>query len=197
MKSQGSRNAEHADPHEQYNPVPRVVIGVALALIVWAVSYLFIQGADGVASLGDRRQPAALVQGSAPKQGTVNGSQIYAANCQACHQAAGQGLPGVFPPLAGSPWVTGNPAVLSQILVHGLTGPVEVLGVTYNGAMPAFGKQLSDAEIAAVATHIRSQWGNSASAVDTAFVASAREASAGREDPWHGVDELAKHGQKP
>jgi mono/diheme cytochrome c family protein len=192
MKPQGSRNSEHADPHEQYNPVPRVVIGLVLALIVWAVSYIVIQGADGVPSLGDRRQPATLAEGVGPGQRQVNGGQIYTANCQACHQANGQGLPGVFPPLAGSPWVTGNPSVLKQILLHGLTGPIEVSGTTYNGAMPAFGKQLSDEEIAAVATHIRSQWGNSAPAVDAPSVAAAREATTSRSEPWHGTEELTK-----
>jgi mono/diheme cytochrome c family protein len=204
MKTQGNRNTEHADPHEQYNPVPRVMLGLVIALVGWAASYIFIQGADGVPSLGDRRQVAALAEGSASKQGalngTISGAQIYAANCQACHQVSGQGLPGVFPPLAGSPWVKGDPSVLSQILLHGLTGPVEVLGATYNGAMPTFAKQLSDAEIAAVTTYIRSQWGNNAPAIDAAAVASARAASAGREEPWHGTDELMKQaagGQKP
>ncbi len=192
MKPQGSRKSEYADPHEQYNPIPRIVIGLVIAMVAWAVSYIFIQGANGVPSLGDRREPAALAEGAAAGQRVANGSQIYAANCQACHQANGQGLPGVFPPLAGSPWVTDAPSTLTQILLHGLTGPIEVLGTTYNGAMPAFGKQLTDEEIAAVATHIRSQWGNSASPVNAVAVAAARQSTASRSEPWSGTEELAR-----
>lgn len=192
MKPQGSRKSEHADPHEQYNPVPHVVIGLVIAMTTWAVSYIFIQGANGVPSMGDRREPTVLAKGAAPGQRVLNGGQIYAANCQACHQANGQGLPGVFPPLAGSQWVTGEPSALTQILLHGLTGPIEVLGITYNGTMPAFGKQLSDEEIAAVATHIRSRWSNSASPVDAAAVAAARQSTASRSGPWSGTEELAR-----
>jgi len=194
MKAQGNRNSEHADPHEQYNPVPRVVAGLVIAMVVWAVSYIAIQGADGEPSLGDRRDPAAL--SAAVGSGIADGSRIYVANCQACHQANGQGLPGVFPPLAGSPWVTGDPAVLSQILLHGLTGPIEVLGTTYNGTMPAFGKNLRDEEIAAVAAYVRSQWGNSASGVDAEAVAKERAATAGRDGPWDGARELGTLGGK-
>jgi mono/diheme cytochrome c family protein len=190
MKPEITRNTEHADPHEQYNPVPRVVLGLVLALVVWAVSYIFLAHVDGGAALGDRRNPDALAEAAGSGQRIANGGQLFAANCQACHQASGQGLPGVFPPLAGSPWVAGNPAVLTQILLHGMTGPIEVLGTTYNGAMPAFDKQLNDEEIAAVASHIRNQWGNSAAPVEPATVADARKASAKREEPWHGPKEI-------
>jgi len=194
MKAQGNRNSEHADPHEQYNPIPRVVAGLVIAMVVWAVGYIAIQGADGEPSLGDRRDRAAL--SAAAGSGIADGSRIYVANCQACHQANGQGLPGVFPPLAGSSWVTGDPAVLSRILLHGLTGPIEVLGTTYNGTMPAFGKNLSDEEIAAVAGYVRSQWGNSASRLDAAAVAKERAATAGRDSPWDGARELGTLGGK-
>jgi mono/diheme cytochrome c family protein len=154
------------------------------------VSYIFLAHVDGGAALGDRRNPDALAEAAGSGQRIANGGQLFAANCQACHQASGQGLPGVFPPLAGSPWVAGNPAVLTQILLHGMTGPIEVLGTTYNGAMPAFDKQLNDEEIAAVASHIRNQWGNSAAPVEPATVADARKASAKREEPWHGPKEI-------
>ncbi len=160
--------------------------------MVWAASYIWTERADGLAQLGDRRDAQALVaQNAAGGARVADGKQLFAANCQACHQATGQGLPGVFPPLAGSPLVTGDPVVLSQIVLHGLTGPIDILGTTYNGAMPAFGEQLSDAELAAVLTHIRSEWGNQAPAVDAGAVAAARKWSASRKDPWHS-DELHK-----
>ncbi|MBS1189090.1 MAG: cytochrome c oxidase subunit [Rhodocyclaceae bacterium] len=78
------------------------------------------------------------------------GQKVYQANCVACHQANGQGLPPAFPPLDGSKVVT---------------GPVEGhLTVVFNGrpgtAMQAFGKQLSDVDIAAVITYERNSWNN-------------------------------------
>ena len=184
-----AHKTENADPHEQHNPVPKVVLALVCGLLVWAVSYIAIERADGSAALGDRRDVAALAASAG--QGTVaDGKQLFAANCQACHQASGQGIPGVFPPLAGSPWVTGEPDRLAQILLHGMTGPLDVLGTTYNGAMPAFGEQFSDAEIAALATHIRGQWGNGAAPVEAAQVAAARAASTAQKEPWHGGEAL-------
>jgi mono/diheme cytochrome c family protein len=66
---------------------------------------------------------------------------------------------GAFPPLAGSGGYYGSPENHARIIVHGLQGSIVVQGVTYNGAMPAQG-QLSDYDIAAVATYERSSWGN-------------------------------------
>jgi mono/diheme cytochrome c family protein len=192
MKPPSSHKTEHADPHEQHNPVPKIVLGLVAGLVVWAASYIWTERADGLAQLGDRRDAQALAQGAAAGGARVaDGKQLFAANCQACHQATGQGLPGVFPPLAGSPLVTGDPVVLSQIVLHGLTGPVEILGTTYNGVMPAFGEQLGDTELAAVLTHIRSEWGNQAPPIDAAAVGAARKWSESRKDPWHS-DELHK-----
>lgn len=190
-----NRKSEHADPHEQFNPVPRVVLGLALALVVWALAYILMARPDGMAGLGDQRQPnsltLALAQGGAPAPGgAVDGRQLFTGKCQACHQANGQGLPGVFPPLAGVSWVQGEPALPAQILLHGLTGPIDVKGSTYQGAMPPFGEQMSDAEIAAVLSFIRSEWGNASPAVEAAAVEAARKASAGRSAPWNGVTEL-------
>jgi mono/diheme cytochrome c family protein len=65
-----------------------------------------------------------------------------------------------------------------------LIGDVEVQGQVYNGAMPAWGPSLSDAEIAAVATYIRSSWGNKALPITAETVAKARAAHAGRTTPW-------------
>ena len=190
---QQSRSSEHADPHEQYNPVPRVVLGLALGLVVWAVGYILLARPDGLAGLGDQRAPATLAKGTAPAQGgTVDGRQLFVAKCQACHQAAGQGLPGVFPPLANASWVKGPAEIPIQIVLHGLNGPIEVAGTTYNGSMPAFGEQMNDAELAAVLSFIRAEWGNASAAVDAAAVQAARKASAERTQPWPGIADLEK-----
>jgi mono/diheme cytochrome c family protein len=102
-----------------------------------------------------------------------DGSAIFNSKCATCHQPNGTGLPGAFPPLAKNPVVTGDPKKVIKIVLNGLTGTVSVAGKTYNGSMPAWKGQLSNAEIAAVLTYVRSSWGNKASAVTEAQVAAA------------------------
>ena len=100
-----------------------------------------------------------------------DGAKVYQTNCASCHQATGQGVPGSFPPLAGNPAVVGNATTVIHDVKYGLSGKVTVAGQDYNGMMPAWGQQLSNADIAAVVTYIRSAWGNKASAVTEADVA--------------------------
>jgi mono/diheme cytochrome c family protein len=83
-------------------------------------------------------------------------------------------MSGTFPPLAGNPVATGDPARVIHIVKDGLTGPVSVKGATYDGAMPAWGQTLSSSEIAAAITYVRSAWGNSAGGVTPAEVAATR-----------------------
>lgn len=87
------------------------------------------------------------------------GEEVYGSVCSACHGPEGLGQAGMYPPLAGAGSFYGSPQNMANIIVNGLSGPIEVLGVRYEGAMPAQG-QLSDYEIAAVATFVRSSWGN-------------------------------------
>jgi mono/diheme cytochrome c family protein len=100
-----------------------------------------------------------------------DGATVFQANCSSCHQPAGQGIAGTFPPLAGNPVVTGDPKVVIHIVKFGLTGKVAVAGHDYNGIMPAWGAQLKNDQIASVITYVRSAWGNKASAVSPADVA--------------------------
>ena len=120
-----------------------------------------------------------------------DGATVFAARCAACHQLSGTGLPGVFPPLAGSNWVNGAPGTLARIVLHGVQGTLTVNGTAYNGAMPPFAEQLDNAEIAAVLTYIRSQWGNKGAPVADAVVTAQRSATAARSTPWNGEAELA------
>ena len=113
-----------------------------------------------------------------------DGKQVYATTCAACHQATGEGVSGVFPPLAGSEWVAGDEAKLARIILHGVTGPIEVAGETFNGMMPPWGGTMKDADIAAVITYVRSAWGNKAAPVTAATVASVRAANSSRTTPW-------------
>ncbi|EIJ33515.1 cytochrome c oxidase subunit II [Thiothrix nivea] len=82
----------------------------------------------------------------------AKGQEVYTKNCMACHQAAGQGIPGVFPALAGSKIANGVATDHINIVVKGKAGT----------AMAAWGPQLNDLDIAAVITFERNSWGNTA-----------------------------------
>ena len=107
----------------------------------------------------------------------------YQAVCSACHQPQGQGMPYVFPPLAGSPWLTGDPETPIRIVLLGLSGQIEVSGTTFNLVMPP-PPGLDDAKIAEAITYARTNFGNNASAVDTELVKKVRDSLGGRTTPW-------------
>ena len=113
-----------------------------------------------------------------------DGEQIYEDRCATCHQLDGTGTEGVFPPLTGARWVTGDKGRLIRIILHGMHGEVEVKGTTYNSAMPAWGNVLSDQEVAEVTTYVRSNWSNHASEVSTNEVARVRAATRERSGLW-------------
>jgi cbb3-type cytochrome c oxidase subunit III len=95
----------------------------------------------------------------------LSGAAIFSAKCSVCHQPSGQGSD-AFPPLAGNPVVTASdPSTMIGIIVNGRSGPLTVNGRTFNGTMPTWSGQLTDADIAAVATYVRSAWENNASPV--------------------------------
>ena len=100
-----------------------------------------------------------------------DGAVVYVTNCSSCHQADGKGVPGAFPPLAGNAVVTGSPVAVIAIVKGGLDGKVAVNGNVYSGIMPAWGGLLSDDQIAAAITYIRSSWHNRATGVSAAQVA--------------------------
>ena len=126
----------------------------------------------------------AATTAAAAKEQLPDGKQVFSTTCAACHQATGEGVPGVYPPLAGSEWVTGDEAKVVRILLHGVTGPIEVAGETFNSMMPPWGATLKDADIAAVLTYARSTWGNKGTPITAAKVASIRAATASRTTPW-------------
>ena len=181
-----ARSRENPDPHESHTPIPKVVLAVLTTLVAWGAWYIAVAPIEQPAELGDRRTVADLQGAGKPDGGSIDGSAIFQGRCVACHQATGMGLPGVFPPLAGSEWVNGKDAKAAAIVLRGITGRLTVKGSDYNGAMPAFAEQLSDAEIAAVLTHVRSQWGNSAPPVTVDTVKAARAETAAMTAPFDG-----------
>ncbi|MBK7907300.1 MAG: nitrite reductase, copper-containing [Gemmatimonadetes bacterium] len=91
----------------------------------------------------------------------ARGQQVYAANCAACHQLGGEGTAGAFPPLARSDYLMADKDRAIGVVLHGLSGEVTVNGQKFNGVMPSLG--LSDTDIAAVLSYVRTNFGNRAS----------------------------------
>ena len=184
---------EREEPTELFTPIPvPYLIFVAVLTIVGFVYMVRYSGDEGIN--GDMRTASALAPVAPVASGGAGvaaGKQIFASLCAACHQANAQGLPGVFPPLAGSEWVKTAPEVSIKILLLGLGGSVTVNGQPYNGQMPGF-KQLSDAEIAAVLSHVRTSWNNGAAAVTADAVKDGRAALKDRAEPWKGEAELGR-----
>ena len=159
------------------------VTGVVLALAM----------AEGAVPMAGEDGPATGATGAAgnPMQ-PIDGKEVYATNCAACHQLDGSGLTDVYPPLAESEWVTGDEERLIKVVLHGLTGEIEVGGELYSGAMPAWGTSLNDAQVAAVLSYVRKSWGNAAPAVVPSTVARVRRATAARTAPWTAQELAAK-----
>jgi glucose/arabinose dehydrogenase/mono/diheme cytochrome c family protein len=105
----------------------------------------------------------------------VGGEKVYEVYCGTCHQKNGLGDSARFPPLAKSPWVTGDKNTLISIVLNGLDKPIEVNGITYEGVMPQH-SFLRDEEIANVLTYIRQNFENTASAVAVEEVTAMRSA---------------------
>ncbi|HZH70885.1 MAG TPA: cytochrome c [Mariniphaga sp.] len=121
-------------------------------------------------------QPETEINDSEPRSATATahpGKKVYDSVCLACHMANGTGVPGMFPPLANTDWVTGDKEQLIRITIQGLSGKIEVNGTTYNNIMPP-NSHLSDREIADVLTYIRQSFGNDASEVTVEEVSTVR-----------------------
>lgn len=130
------------------------------------------------------------ISADAVGQAAPDGEKVYLTRCMSCHQVNGQGMANVFPPLDGSDWVTGSKERLVRVILHGLTGPIEVNGVAFSGAMPPWGSFMTDAEVAAVSTYIRASWTNDADALTEEEVAAIRTATSDRKAPYT-AEELA------
>ena len=93
--------------------------------------------------------------------------QLFTANCAACHQRNGRGIAKAFPALAGDALVVGAPEGIVHVLLNG------------RGGMPSFRARLDDGQLAAIASYVRSAWGNQANAIPAEIFTDARAAQAG------------------
>jgi len=113
--------------------------------------------------------------GDSPAAAAPSGKGIYQDRCSICHEPGGEGITGTFPPLIQNPRVTANdPSAAIAAVLNGMLVDITVRGHRYVGGMPGWRNQLSDADVAAVVTYIRTSWGNHASLVTPAQVARIR-----------------------
>jgi mono/diheme cytochrome c family protein len=184
---------EKPEPTEGYSPLPLMLLGLMSGLVFFSAIYLgrYSGGFDPLV-YDERILPGMLEAGGPPaaQDPKIIGKRVFT-NCATCHQTTGLGLPGAYPPLAGSEWAQGTENRIIRILLNGLSGPITVESKSFNNSMPAFGPLLRDDQIAAVLTYVRSEWGNNAPPVSPDKVKDIRAAVASRSGPWS-PDELLK-----
>jgi mono/diheme cytochrome c family protein len=106
------------------------------------------------------------------KQSIERGKEIYSMHCITCHMDGGEGLEGVFPPLAKSDYLMADKKRSIQQVLYGARGEMMVNGKLYNGEMAPL--ELSDVEASDVLNFIRNSWGNKGEAVRPDDVRAAR-----------------------
>ena len=180
VHSQLSRDKD--EPAEGFSLTPIIIVFLFCGFGFWAGVYLTNNAAGFSASAFDLDAPKVVVGGApvAFEPDVAKGEQLFLANCAACHQATGLGVPGAFPPLAKSAWVAGSEDRVIKAILAGLAGEIEVNGVKYNGNMPNIGAGLKDAQVANIATYVRQAWGNAAEPVMDTKVAEVRKAIGNR-----------------
>ena len=107
------------------------------------------------------------------KASVDSGKEVYIAQCMSCHLEQGEGIEGVYPPLAKSDYLMGDKKRSIQNVIHGVTGEIKVNGKTYNMEMAAF--DLSDQEVSDVLNYIRNSWGNKGEAITPEDVSAVRK----------------------
>jgi mono/diheme cytochrome c family protein len=171
---------------ETPSPVPTWAWVLFLGIVAWAMWYAagsWRPGPQFANTVTYGRVAAAPPGIAAPAPATSGapvpaslGAEVYENKCASCHQSDGTGVPGVFPPMKGDASVrAADPASQILTILRGAQGKV-IGGVKYAAEMPAFALQLTDQQVAAVANHERTSWGNHAPAVSADDVTKARGA---------------------
>jgi mono/diheme cytochrome c family protein len=192
VHSQLSRDKD--EPAEGFSLTPIFIVFLFCGFGFWAGLYLTQNSGNFAPTAFDLNAPKAAAAGGpvAFEPDAAKGEKLFIANCAACHQATGLGVPGAFPPLAKSAWVTGSEERIIKAVLAGLAGEIEVNGVKYNGNMPNIGAGLKDAQIAHIATYVRQAWGNTAEPVMDTKVAEVRKAIGNRAQ-YNPADLLKEH----
>lgn len=179
---------EAFEPYEEFRTIPIPILSVAVALVLWGGLTLY-QNSQAV---GIGQQERAEDLSAQPARGTDSGAALFGARCATCHQANGVGVRNAIPPLAASEFVASAPQTVTQILLHGIDGPIRVSGQLFDGHMPSFASVLPDVEIASIVNYVRQRFGaaTESSSIDSAFVAEQR-ARFGNRGSWFGGEEIA------
>jgi len=137
------------------------------------VDYLGDKAVSGQAAISAAAQ--ATASGAAPTkdQQIAAGQALYNGTCSVCHQANGEGLPDVFPPLAKSDYLLADRTRAIGVVIDGISGKLTVNGKDYNSVMPPM-SQLNDDEVANILTYVLNSWGNDGGSISTAEVAKLR-----------------------
>lgn len=141
-------------------------LALAALALAWAPAQTLLRSSRGEGPPATRLAAATTEPtdvDALPADPVMRGEKIFAQTCAACHQPDGRGLPGVFPPLAGSDFLLADAERAVRIVTRGLSGPVTVNGVEYRSAMPPL--PLSDQDVAAVLSYVMQAWGNNGPAV--------------------------------
>lgn len=199
QKVHGQLMREKEEPTEGFSPLPLTLVAIFMGLSFWAGLYMVHTGGYFDPFHYDETKPyGADMQSSGPVEVDMValGKGVYTRNCLACHQSDGKGLPNVYPPLVDSNWVQDNPARIIKVVLSGLGGPVEVDGKQFNNQMTPFGGVLSDQQIAAVLTYVRTDptFANDSYPVSEELVASVRAEYGSRSEVWSQQELEAIHG---
>ncbi len=198
---------EKPEPSTEVTPIPMWLAGVCVVAIIWASAYfgIFNGGLSGNVYNEYESSPAVLfpipqeagaknAASDAPPLTLAQQGKAVFANCVTCHQANGMGVPGQYPPLAGSDIVQGGEKRVVAILLKGLQGPISVSGKPFVSSqqMPPWEATLSPKKIAAVLSYVRSEWGNKGGEITEEQVVAAKKEFADRTTPWTEADLAAK-----
>jgi len=179
----------HPDDGARYRLLPIGILFTLSGLVLFSGTYLNRYAGHYSSSVYNENAKPSAGQ-AAPKMDPLALGRIqFQAVCVTCHQPTGLGVPGIYPPLAGSEWVKGPPERVIRIVVYGLKGSVHVEGKEFSAAaMPVFGQvsgtmyNWSDDRIAAVLTFVRHEWGNDADPVTGDQVAAVRKSVGDRKE---------------
>ena len=180
-----------AEPTESRSTLPIWIITSTLVLLFLGGIYFDRHSGWFNQQVYSPYQSAEELAASQPQSGAAaaaaHGKRVYDTMCGICHGTDGLGKSGQAPPLAGSEWVIAKGYDrLTRIPLAGLSGLLSVNGKEWNLAMAPMGAAMSDADLAAVLTHIRTSWGNQAGEVTTDNVKSVRAELGARPQPLTG-----------
>ena len=195
---------EHIEPNEAQRPMSLWYVTLLCLFFAWAGYYVQRYSADYGALSYDENAGFGGAKTNIVKQVDpyVLGKRLFENVCAKCHQPDGQGIAGQYPPLVGSEWaLASGPARMIRIALDGLQGPITVKGASYNNNMTPHRDALTDPQIAAILTYVRTQkeWGHNASPVAPEEVAAIRNKTKDRAalGSWTAAELLALPDHEP